>query len=114
MRPKPHPGAGRPPRAAERTLLQAAKHAGRWAYGSVKELPARAALLVPLADRLEHALGSEVRLLALSLDERALMLTALEDPPQELTEPRVVMLPTTNGAVYRARLTTRSGWVNNR
>jgi hypothetical protein len=32
-----------------------------------------------------------VKLLALSLDERALMLSAL-DPPQELAEPRAVLL----------------------
>lgn len=35
-----------------------------------------------LADRLEQALANEVKLLALSLDERALMLSALEDAPQ--------------------------------
>jgi hypothetical protein len=33
-----------------------------------------------------------VKLLALSLDERALMLSALEDPPQELAELRAVLL----------------------
>jgi hypothetical protein len=38
------------------------------------------------ADRLERALADEVKLLALSLDERALLLAALEDPPQELAE----------------------------
>ena len=45
-----------------------------------------------LADRLEHALETEVKLLALTLDERALMLSALEDPPQELAELRAVLL----------------------
>jgi hypothetical protein len=33
-----------------------------------------------------------VKLLALSLDERALMLSAIEDPPQELAELRTVLL----------------------
>ena len=46
-----------------------------------------------LADRLEQALDDEVKLLALSLDERALMLSALEDPPQQLAELRTVLLP---------------------
>ena len=45
-----------------------------------------------LADRLEQALVDEVKLLALSLDERALLLSALEDPPQELAELRAVLL----------------------
>ena len=45
-----------------------------------------------LADRLERALGDEVKLLALSLDERALMLSALEDPPDDLAELRAVLL----------------------
>jgi len=34
----------------------------------------------------------EVKLLALSLDERALLLSALEDPPQELAELRAVLV----------------------
>ena len=33
-----------------------------------------------------------MKLLALSLDKRALMLSALEDPPQELAELRAVLL----------------------
>ena len=45
-----------------------------------------------LADRLEQALAAEVKLLALSLDERALLLSALEDPSQELAELRAVLL----------------------
>ena len=45
-----------------------------------------------LADRLERALADEVKVLALTLDERALMLYALEDPPQELAELRAVLL----------------------
>ena len=45
-----------------------------------------------LADRLEQALVDEVKLFALSLDERALMLSALEDPPHELAELRAVLL----------------------
>ena len=45
-----------------------------------------------LADRLERALADDVKLLALTLDERAVMLAALEDPPQELAELRAVLL----------------------
>ena len=45
-----------------------------------------------LADRLERALDADVKLLALTLDERALLLSALEDPPQELAELRTVLL----------------------
>lgn len=45
-----------------------------------------------LADRLELALDNQVKLLALSLDERALLLSALEDPPEELAELRAVLL----------------------
>ena len=45
-----------------------------------------------LADRLERAVADEVKLLALTLDERALMLAALEDPPPELGELRAVLL----------------------
>jgi hypothetical protein len=33
-----------------------------------------------------------VKLPALTLDERALMLSALEDPPPKLAEPRAVLL----------------------
>ena len=45
-----------------------------------------------LADRLERAPADDVKLLALTLDERAIMLSALEDPPQELAELRAVLL----------------------
>jgi hypothetical protein len=45
-----------------------------------------------LADRLERTLDNQVKLLALSLDERALLLSALEDPPQGLAELRAVLL----------------------
>jgi hypothetical protein len=37
-----------------------------------------------LADRLERALSDEVKLLALTIDERALILAALDGPPQPL------------------------------
>ena len=61
---------------------------------AVEELAAlvRLAGAVELADRLERALDNEVKLLALSLDERALMLSALEDPPHELAELRAGLL----------------------
>ena len=61
---------------------------------AVEELAAlvRVAGAAELADRLELALDNQVKLLALSLDERALMLSALEDPPQELAELRAVLL----------------------
>ena len=52
----------------------------------------RVAGAVDLADRLEQSLENEVKLLALSLDERALMLSALEDPPKGLAELRAVLL----------------------
>jgi N-acetylglutamate synthase-like GNAT family acetyltransferase len=45
-----------------------------------------------LADRLERALGDDVKLLALTLDERAVLLAALEDPPPGLAELRAVLL----------------------
>ena len=45
-----------------------------------------------LADRLERAVDDNVKLLALTLDERAHLLAALEDPPQELAELRAVLL----------------------
>ena len=45
-----------------------------------------------LADRLERAVADELKLLALTLDERGVMLAALEDPPQELAELRAVLL----------------------
>ena len=39
-----------------------------------------------LADRLEVALDDGVALLALTIDERAIILAALEDPPNGLAE----------------------------
>ena len=45
-----------------------------------------------LAGRLKQALLEGVRLLALTQPERALMLNALEDPPDELAELRAVLL----------------------
>ena len=45
-----------------------------------------------LADRLELALFDEVKLLALTIDERTIILNALEDPPEELAELRAVLL----------------------
>jgi hypothetical protein len=41
----------------------------------------RAADADELADRLEQALDDDVALLALTIDERAIILAALEDPP---------------------------------
>jgi hypothetical protein len=52
----------------------------------------RAAGADDLAERLERAVADNVKLLALTLDERALLLAALEDPPQELAELRAVLL----------------------
>jgi hypothetical protein len=37
-----------------------------------------------LADQLDRAVADEVKLLALTLDERAIMLSSLEDPPSSL------------------------------
>ena len=45
-----------------------------------------------LADRLELALDDDVKLLALTIDERAVILTSLEDPPPRLAELRAVRL----------------------
>jgi len=61
---------------------------------AIEELAAlvRIAGAVELANRLEQALDDKVKLLALSLDDRALMLSAFEDPPQELAEVRAVLL----------------------
>ena len=44
------------------------------------------------ADQLEQALANDVKLLALTIDERALILGALEDPPEGLAELRAVLL----------------------
>ena len=45
-----------------------------------------------LAGRLERALAYDARLLALSLDERAVRLAVLEDPPAGLAELLAVLL----------------------
>lgn len=45
-----------------------------------------------LADRLERALNHDVKLLALTIPERTIILSALEDPPQPLAELRAVLL----------------------
>jgi hypothetical protein len=44
------------------------------------------------ADRLERALEDDVKLLALTIDERAIILGQLEDPPDGLAELRGVLL----------------------
>jgi hypothetical protein len=45
-----------------------------------------------LADRLERAIADEVKLLGLSIDERAIILAALDDPPGGLSELRGVLM----------------------
>ena len=45
-----------------------------------------------LADRLEQAVDDGVKLLALTIDERAIILAALEDPPDGLAELRAVLM----------------------
>ena len=52
----------------------------------------RAAGADVLADRLERALDDEVKLLALTIDERAIILGQLEDPPDGLAELRGVLV----------------------
>ena len=52
----------------------------------------RAAGADELADRLERALDDEVKLLGLEIDERAIILAALEDPPDGLSELRGVLM----------------------
>ena len=52
----------------------------------------RAAGADELADRLERAIVEEVLLLALTIDERAVILAALEDPPDGLAELRGVLM----------------------
>ena len=56
-----------------------------------------------LADRLERALDDEVKLLGLTVDERAcaLILNALDDPPKDLAELRAVLLGDISGARRR-------------
>ena len=45
-----------------------------------------------VADRLEGALDKDVKLLALRIDERAIILASLEDPPESLAELRGVLM----------------------
>lgn len=45
-----------------------------------------------LADRLDRALTDDVKLLALTIDERAIILDWLDDPPDGLAELRAVFL----------------------
>jgi hypothetical protein len=52
----------------------------------------RAAGADELADRLEQALADDSKLLALTIDERAIILAALEEPPEGLAELRGVLL----------------------
>ena len=47
---------------------------------------------VELADRLDRAVDDDVALLALTIDERAIILASLEDPPEGLSELRAVLL----------------------
>ena len=60
------------------------------------EEPARrlAGFLFPrrVADRLEQAVDDDVKILALTIDERANILASLEDPPGGLAELRAVLL----------------------
>ena len=65
----------------------------------------RAAGADDLADRLDRALGDGVALLALTIDERAVILAALEDPPDGLAELRAVLL---NEHQWRQRKGARS------
>ena len=61
---------------------------------------ALARLRAELAERLERALDDEVKVLALTIDDRAVILRALDDPPEELAELRAVLL---NEHVWRQR-----------
>ena len=54
-----------------------------------------------LAERLERGVTDGVKLLALTLDERAIILSALDDPPHELAELRAVLLPITSGGAAK-------------
>ena len=67
--------------------------------GAVEELASllRDSGAEELADRLDRALDAEVKLIALSLDERAIMLSALEDPPRSWPSSGPSFWPTTSG-----------------
>ena len=45
-----------------------------------------------LVDRLERALNDEVKLLGLEIDKQAIILAALDDPPDGLSELRGVLM----------------------
>lgn len=45
-----------------------------------------------IADRLERGLDDDTKLLALTIDERAIILDALDDPPDGLAELRGVLM----------------------
>ena len=62
--------------------------------GSVAELAriVRVAGAAELAERLEHAVGDGVSLLAHTIDERAIILDHLEDPAEGLAELRGVLV----------------------
>ncbi len=45
-----------------------------------------------LADRLDRALGDEVKLLALSIEDRIRIIFVLDDPPDELAKLRGVLI----------------------
>ena len=64
-----------------------------------------------LSHRLRRAVEDDVKLLALRLDERAIMLAALEDPPDELAELRAVCSQIISGGVVK-RLTNSSAVVS--
>jgi hypothetical protein len=52
----------------------------------------RAAGADELADRLDQALADDLKLLALTIDERAIIIVTLADPPDGLAELRAVLL----------------------
>jgi hypothetical protein len=52
----------------------------------------RAAGADDLAERLDQALDDDVKLLALTIDERAIILATLEEPPDGLAELRGVLM----------------------
>jgi hypothetical protein len=58
-----------------------------------------------LADRLEPATADQVHLLALTIDERAIILAALEDPPEGTRNPRLERRPMGAG-----REASRGAW----
>ncbi len=45
-----------------------------------------------LANRLERALADDVKVFALTIDERAVILSVFDDPPEALAELRAVLL----------------------